>query len=386
LIGKLNWGRLLVSISCESQLCSSFGYDHAVLFGRGRAGLLAVLEEVGGRNVPVIIPSNICVAVPAAIRAAGCKPVLAPVSAMSGLADDARLAAAIEDNQSPHGIVMPTHLYGMWSNYPRTRRSASERGWFLLENDSLAASIDLRQKNTGDALLLSFGSGKTIDAGMSGAVLTNDAGLAKALKRRAKNWPIVSQAVGAAEMNVVLARRYLHALGRAEVGEPLLEVDIAYCQNGFDEGKRDDILEALGRFGQRNGARMSRLKKWQSALAKFAPAIVVPEIPIRTPWRAAFRFESPHLRNAVVSALRTSGIDAGTNYPPLTDFLPKLLEGQTHADAKKWGETVLTLWIDDAYDNERIARAGAIIEDVVSGEGGRGDSSVPISAAQITAR
>jgi dTDP-4-amino-4,6-dideoxygalactose transaminase len=375
-----------VSISCESQLCSSFGYDHAVLFGRGRAGLLAVLEEVGGRDAPVIIPSNICVAVPAAIKAAGCKPILASVSAMSGLADDARLAAAIEENQSRYGIVMPTHLYGMWSNYPRTRQSASERGWFLLENDSLASSIDLRQKNMGDALLLSFGSGKTIDAGASGAILTNDASLAEALKRRAKNWPIVSHAVEAAETNAVLARRYLYALGRAEVGEPLLEVDVAYNQNGFDERKRDNILEALGRFREQNGARLSRLARWQSALGKFAPAIVVPEIPIRTPWRAVFRFESPHLRNAVVSALRVNGVDAGTNYPPLTDFLPKLLEGQTHADAKKWGETVLTLWIDRTYDDERIAKAAAIIEDVVSDGGDRGDSSVFISAAQITAR
>ena len=372
-----------MSVSCESQLCSSFGYDHAVLFGRGRAGLLAVLEEVGGRDAPVIIPSNICVAVPAAIKAAGCKPILASVSAMSGLADDARLAAAVEGNQSRYGIVMPTHLYGMWSNYPRTRQSASERGWFLLENDSLASSIDLRQKNTGDALLLSFGAGKTIDAGTSGAILTNDASLAEALKRRAKNWPIVSHEVDAAETNVVLARRYLYALGRAEVGEPLLEVDVAHCQSSFDELKRDNLLEALARFGQQNGARLSRLEQWQSALGKFAPAIAVPEVPIRTPWRAIFRFESPHLRDAVVSVLRMNGVDAGTNYPPLTDFLPKLLEGQTHADAKKWGETVLTLWVDGTYDNKRIEKAAAIIEDVI---GGSGNSSVSVSAAQITAR
>ena len=336
--------------------------------------------------MPVIIPSNICVAVPAAIEAAGCKPVLAPVSPASGLADDARLAAAIEENRSQCGIVMPVHLYGMWSNYPRTRRSASERGWLLLENDSLAASIDLQQRTTSDALLLSFGSGKTIDAGTSGAVLTNDASLAEALKRRVKNWPIFSHAAGAVEMNVVLARRYLHALGRAEVGEALLDVDVAYCQSSFDERQRDNILEALGRFKQQNGARLYRLKQWQSVLGKFGSAIVVPEIPIRTPWRAVFRFESSHLRNSVVSALRMNGIDAGTNYPPLTEFLPKLFEGQTHADAKKWGETVLTLWLDDTYDNDRIAKAATIVEDVISGRGDRGDSSASVSAAQITAR
>ena len=50
---------------------------------------------------------------------------------------------------------MPTHTYGQLAEYGRTRQLAAERGWFVLENDSLAATIspERRFRAFGDALL-----------------------------------------------------------------------------------------------------------------------------------------------------------------------------------------------------------------------------------------
>jgi dTDP-4-amino-4,6-dideoxygalactose transaminase len=359
-----------VPSSCEGQLSELFGYDHVVLFGRGRAGLVAVLEEIGGPTAPVLIPSNICVAVLAAVAAAGKRAQLVAVSPLSGLAEDESLAVALQKTQARFGVVMPTHLYGMWADYPLSRQAALERGWFVLENDSLAASIGLKRRSSSDALLLSFGSGKTIDAGGSGAILTNDPVLAKALKRRAKGWPIFSETTDPTENNLVLARRYLHALGRGEAGETLLDIDVAYCRNRFDELQRENISKALVTFPQENGARLARLENWQAALHKLAPDIALPEIPIRTPWRAVFRFRQPDQREIVVQALRRHGIDAGTNYPPLRDFFPNLLKDQAFANAQHWGETVLTLWLSSAYGKSKIAAAVTIIESAI-GDGPR---------------
>jgi dTDP-4-amino-4,6-dideoxygalactose transaminase len=355
-----------VADSVEGQLSSLFGYEYAVLFGRARAGLVAIFDELGKRSAPALIPSNVCVAVLAAVRAAGKEVTLVSVAPTSGLADDERLASAVENSKADFGIVMPTHLYGMWADYPRTRRVASERGWFILENDSLGASIGLASRAASNALLLSFGAGKTIDAGSSGAVLTNDAAFAKAIGQRAKNWPIASRATDLAELNATLARRYLHALDRADLGEPILETDAAFCRNGFDERQRPNISAALARFPHENAARVARLEIWHKALSKLAPDVEQPEVPIRTPWRAIFRVREQLLRNAIVDALRSNGFDAGTNYPPLTDFFPKLLAGQAQPDAQTWGKSVLTLWLDESYDDDRIGRAAAIIAGVVA--------------------
>lgn len=351
--------------SCEDQLSRLFGYEHVVLFGRARAGLVAVVEEIGGHAAPVVIPSNICVAVLAAILAAGAKPVLVPVSPESGLVDDSRFAAAIRGNSSPNGIVMPTHLYGMLGDYRKARRAASEQSWFVLENDSLAATIGLNHRGSADALLLSFGSGKTLDAEGGGAILTNDSRLAAALVRRAEGWPPVRDDDEATETHLILARRHLHALGYAAASESLLDVDVANARSGFNRSSVAKILDALAKFQSENEQRQERLEQWQRALAGLAPALSRPSIAPRSPWRGVFKFQDGLLRDEVVKALRRNGFDAGTNYPPLTDFFPNLLHGQDYADAKQWGCTVLTLWLTQQYDSATIGEAANVIRKII---------------------
>lgn len=354
-------------MNCEDQLSRLFGYEHVVLFGRARSGLVAVLEEVGGPDCPVIVPSNICVAVLAAVVAAGASPLVCAVSPTSGLADDERLAAAISSCRSGRGVVMPTHLYGQLATYERTRRVAAERGWFVLENDSQAATIGLgrQSRSPGGALLLSFGGGKTIDAGGGGAILTDDRDLALALSRRAQHWPPVTDRDEAAETNLVLARRYLQALHRPGASECLLDIDIANCRSGFDPSVTSSISAALARFTAENGFRQDRLERWKAALAGLAPEIEIASVPARTPWRAVFRFRTPLLRDAAVEALRHNRLDAGTNYPPVTDFFPDLLRGQKHEDAELWGRTVITLWLTAAYSDDKIDEAAGLIRKTI---------------------
>lgn len=345
----------------EQRLCGLFGYEHAILFGRARAGLVAVLEEVGTRGGPVIIPSNVCVAVLAAVMAAERTPRLAPVSPQSGLADDERLADAVLAASTPTGVVMPTHLYGQVADYDLTRRLAAERGWFIFENDSLAATISSKRqfRTFGDALLVSFGAGKTIDAGGGGAVLTNDGSLASALWRRARHWAVFDDAAEIVENNLVLVRRHLHALRREAISESVFDLDVSYCRYALSDFQRPRIAEGLDGFFAQNEQRLARLACWQAALRNLAAELAPPTLPTPTPWRAVFRFDRPQLRNAVVDALRKAGFDAGTNYPPLTDFFPRLLQGQSHDDAEKWGQAVMTLWLDRTYDGGRNRQGGS---------------------------
>ena len=53
------------------KLCEFYGYRHVVLFGRARAGMVALAEVLGLSGKPAIIPSNICPTVAVALDAAG---------------------------------------------------------------------------------------------------------------------------------------------------------------------------------------------------------------------------------------------------------------------------------------------------------------------------
>jgi dTDP-4-amino-4,6-dideoxygalactose transaminase len=352
-----------------SDLSQAFGFAHAVLFGRARAGLVALLEETTAAGAPALIPSNICSAVLAAVIASGRRPVPVATSATTGLVEDAVFAEAIRAEPTP-GLVMPTHHYGVRVDYPLTTQVAAELGWTVVENDSLgAAAFDPGEKrHVGLALLTSFGKGKPIDGGGGGGVLTDDRGLVSALAKRAKQWPEFDEAAEAVETHATLARRHLVALDLSGTCEDLLAVEAAHCRHRFDETLTPDVRAAIRAFPNSNRRRLERLEMWNQALAPIADEIRVPALPARAAWRAIFYVPRPGLRDKVAHALRAGGFDAGVNYPPLWEGAPRLLSGARRESGDQWGRSVLALWLTDDYDQSRIAAAAETIVGVVEME------------------
>lgn len=345
-------------------LSDLFRLEHVALFGRGRAGLAALLDEAAVAGKPVLVPSNICPAILAAIIGAGglCRPV--PVSPLTGLADDARMAAALRAEPSPHGVVMPAHLYGFWTSYAETARLARSKGWLMIENDcmaSLAAPTGTRPAPLGDAVLVSFGAGKTIDADGGGAVLTDDGDLAAALERRAAPWPAVAQDDERVERHLTEARRALRVLGRAEMAESLLPLDTPHLRHGFDDRLAPALETALASFGEGCRRRRDIFFLWQDALRRFGDEIIIPSFETMAPWRLICRLRREGLRDRLADHLRDAGVDVGINYPPLTDGFPGLLAGHTHANADLWGANVLNFWLSDRYEPGRIRQAADLI-------------------------
>lgn len=352
--------------SLERRIADLFGYDHAVLFGRARAGLVAVLECVGPAG-PVAIPSNLCPAIPAAIAAAGARALLVPVSPRSGLADDVRMLAAMAGEAHP-GVVMPTHLYGLWSPYSATCAEARRHGWFVLENDTLCAASrrNGRRIAIGDALLVSFAMVKTIEAGIGGAVLTDDPALARELAARAHAWPSLGPADEEVDAHLTLARRHLRALGRPGLAEQLLDIDAAHTRHALPGAARPRIEQALAAMPGALERRRERLAAWRTQLTGIADHFPEPEAELMMPWRHVRRLKNPNLRPPLLEALRAQGFDAGTNFPPLREGFPSLSSSPDPEDGGiRWGETVVNLWLTDDYNHDRIAAAAAVIRRVI---------------------
>lgn len=359
----------------EPRLSHLFGAEYAVLFGRARSGLVAALGETTPLGAPVIIPSNVCSVVLAAVVAAERQPVLAPVSAELGLVDDCVLAKIIEAHDGHPGMVLITHLYGMVQSYPMTESAAQRAGWRILENDSLAATA-LSPGGTcvtsRMGLLVSFGTGKFLDGGGGGAIMTNDHSLAIALLRRAAAFPVFNDAAAHIENHVLLARRHLTALGIPEASEPILAIEAANCRYSFDPRLCEPLLSAIDALPVEYARRMERLEVWRTILGDVARELSVPHIPVQAPWRAVFRAGSPRLRDGIVAALRAAGFDAGTNYPPLWNCAPRLVGTQQLPSGDCWGASVLTLWLSDTYNRPRIQAAADLIKKTIVAENQNG--------------
>ena len=364
------------------RLAGLFGCRHGVLFGRARSGLAVLLDILSGAGAPleVILPSNICPAVALAVHAAGARVRLATVSSHTGLAPDAVLAGLVARGPVS-GVVMVAHLYGFVADYPETRQVARARGWLILENDSVATKAGWSPGEAlrvpvppvfSDAVLVSFGYAKTIDAGGGGAVLTDDPALARELAARAAALPVPDAAAGAREQWFMALHRSLRQGppgGPPLTGliETLLPAEASGLRLGFPGSLAGPLVRALDGLPAAVAGRRAVAAAWARALAGLAPALETPPVAQPVPWRLIRRV--PHgRRDRVVAALRTAGLDAGTNYPPLNTAYPHWFGAECGEEAAAWGREVLNLWVTNDTTPERVRQAAELIEKVIEAE------------------
>src|SRR5579862_9428100 len=103
----------------ELRLASEFGYTHGILFGRARSALVALLETLGVRpHSPILIPSNVCPELLAAVLSSGAAARLLPIDGATGLVPDEVMATAILS--ADNGVAIATQLYGFRQKHPQT--------------------------------------------------------------------------------------------------------------------------------------------------------------------------------------------------------------------------------------------------------------------------
>lgn len=357
----------------EASIADMFGYGDAVLFGRARSGVVALFDALGlSRDAAFVMPSNLCPSLLLAVHSYGARVGLADVSESNGLASDAALVEAMQQAARP-GVVMPTHLYGFAQPYPQTVAYARAHGWFVLENDTIATKASFAGAGRtafGDALVVSFGYAKSIEAGGGGAMLTDDAALADELRSRAHGFPNLDEAALKAEEDFMLFGRRLRSSQFEKGGLPGHEVERKLferapgCRYRFPENLEVPLSHALYGFQKAVEDRRQKVELWNQLLAPFDDALFAPQANCAVPWRLIRRV--PGIRDKIVAALRNGGIDAGTNFPPLTSSFPALFAGRRYSGAEQWGHEVLNLWVTPSYDAERMRRAVGIIGEVLS--------------------
>lgn len=351
----------------EQSLASTFGFETAVMFGKARSGVVALLEALGPAGRQIIMPATICPSLIAAARAAGADVKLCDIDPAHGLADDTEMAALVRALDTP-GIVMPTYLYGYVCDYSLTIKAAQDLGWFVLHNDThgaLGHGQAFLEQSPSSGLLVSFGAGKVIDAQGGGAVLLNDRALAQELLARSRQYPAVTQKTEAFEDYLTLLRRILRqgpAGGERSLAgryEHFLDLDTTLTKFSFSDDQRPSIQTALNAHPHECARRQESCVKWRTHLAPYEGKLQFPKLSQPSPWRMIIRI--PKFRDHIVAALRDLGIDAGTNYPSVSIFYPTMFANKHFPGAQIWSEDVLNLWLNSNYDDNLMAQTAAVI-------------------------
>lgn len=183
----------------ENDLAEVTGANHAIVVSNGTSGLQIALQLAGVEaGDEVIIPALSFVATANAVRHCGAQPHFADsdyaslglsVPALAAyLADivEQRDGAAIDKYTDRRiAAIVPMHTFGHPVDMPALMELAQRHGIAVVEDaaESLGSLIGERHTGThGLCAMLSFNGNKIVTTGGGGAIITNDAALAKRAK------------------------------------------------------------------------------------------------------------------------------------------------------------------------------------------------------------
>jgi dTDP-4-amino-4,6-dideoxygalactose transaminase len=169
----------------EREFAAYCGVEHCVGVGNGLDALHLVLRGYGiGPGDEVIVPAHTFIATWLAVTYAGATPVPVDVRPEYYTLDVDRLPAAITVRTR---AVIPVHLYGQPADMDPIVELARRHGLKVIEDAAQAHGARYRGRpagSLGDAATFSFYPTKNLGAlGDGGAVATNDAELARSLRR-----------------------------------------------------------------------------------------------------------------------------------------------------------------------------------------------------------
>ena len=180
------------------------GRQHALLAGRGAAGIWAALRALGLRDEYVMIPANTCYIVLWAMLKSGNKPLLVDVDAATGnikLPVNSRQFPVKDEEKDFHPrsierkakAIIPCHMYGIAAPMDDICEWARAESVYVIEDAALALGAQVEGRPAGawgDVSVFSFGLGKIADNQVGGAVLTDDDRLAADIERLLAEMPV----------------------------------------------------------------------------------------------------------------------------------------------------------------------------------------------------
>lgn len=183
----------------ESELAAFTGAKHAVAVVNGTAALHMALQLAGVRqNDEVLVPAFTFVATASAVMYCGASPHFVDSDERTmgvdprALRDHLRFAAELRNGQCVNRAtgrviraLVPMHVFGHPVDMDGIMALASDLRLGLIEDAAESLGSTIRDRHTGTFGLmgtLSFNGNKTVTTGGGGAILFNDAGLARRAK------------------------------------------------------------------------------------------------------------------------------------------------------------------------------------------------------------
>jgi perosamine synthetase len=177
----------------ESALAARLSVAHVVAVPQARVGIYLTIKHLVRPGQKVILSPYTIADVVNMVVCAGAVPVFADIAGDGSCNIDPAAVAELLDTEGNVGAVMVTHFYGLACYIEPMRQACAQAGVPLIEDAAQAfgAQMAAGQAGTvGHAGIFSFGLLKNVTGFLGGAVATNDADLAQAMRTELATFPV----------------------------------------------------------------------------------------------------------------------------------------------------------------------------------------------------
>lgn len=338
----------------EEQLKDYYEVDHCFTVSSGKAALtltLQALHDLSPERDEVLIPAYTCYSVPSAIVRAGLRVRLCDVSKATLDFDYERLE---EELDNPRLLaVVPTHLFGIPAHVERVKEMVRERGICVVEDAAQAMGAEWKGRKlgtAGDVGLFSLGRGKAFSTVEGGVILTDDAGIGRAIGKRLSSLEeygsleklrLFVYALALVALTHPLLYWFPKSLPFLKLGETCFDPDfpvrkLSAFQAGLAKGWQKRIA-ALREIRANNAAKLSGY----GVLLMGVPGDGLPDL-IRFP----FLCRNAEGKRRILETSWKKGLGIADGYPDSIDGISALVirtDGKGYPAAKEIAERLVTL-------------------------------------------
>ena len=355
--------------SATELLCQLTGRSNGVLAGRATAGIMAALRVWGIENEWVLLPANICYIVLWGVLQTGNYPVLIDVDPETA---NISMKSLLSCNITNPAAIIVTHMYGLGAPIAAIMEWAQRTGTRVIEDATLAlgANVDGRPAGSwGELSVLSFGSGKIIDIGLGGALLSDDPVFSRSVEQELGELPTWSKHLE--DLNRQWLEIYWAFHQFEDVNKDLLKLYPGLYQiynplTGFQvpESYWDRLLKPLRSLP----ANLDRRRKMTSILESQLAGLPIRKLV--TPngsilWKYPL-LVSPDDRNHLLDYLWQQDVGLATRWYPSIRIMLKALgtqaPDQETPGADRLAAEIINLCIDSNVDIGDTTRTAGIIK------------------------
>jgi perosamine synthetase len=349
----------------EDGIRREFLVRHVFTVSSGKAALaltLMALKASSSRR-DVVIPAYTCFSVPAAVLAAGLRPVLCDIDSSTFDFDHAQLARTLSGSTL---CVVAHHLFGVPAAIERIRALCAAHDIVLVEDAAQAMGAESggrRLGTIGDAGIFSLGRGKNITCGSGGIIVTNSGPVADAIARLYRPLVTASRASQLADfVRLAIMAIFIHPwLYWIPAALPFLGLGRTLFPKQIPLMRLSGMQAGLLRNWQRRLAGSNQVRA--ATAAYFSRQISLPRGRAdRHPYlRLPIVASNAAEKDRLVALSQKRGLGLAVAYPTPINEIPELrsaFDGQRFPTARTVSERLLTLpthhWVSEK-DKRAIA-------------------------------